>query len=119
MIVKVYEVSSSDIDLNGKTIEWKSYRVGYKTLSPNEWVACARKRFTYKWGNYPLIFSFMDLESKHMAPEIEVNSTIEEVNIPDDHITIEKYIEQFKMPKRAKELVKLKQKELTINRFDL
>ena len=119
MIVKVYKVSCSDVGLNGKTVEWKSYTAEYETLSPNEWVACARKRFKYKWGNFPLRFSFMDLESNHMAPKIEVNSTVEEVNIPDDPITIEEYIEQFTMPKRAKELVKIKQKEIAIDRFDL
>lgn len=119
MIVKVYKVSCSDVELNGKTVEWKSYSAGYENLSPNEWVACAKKRYKDKWGSFPLIFSFMELESRHKAPKIEVKSTVEDVNIPDDPITIEEYIKQFTMPKRAKELVKIKQKEVAIDRFDL
>ena len=119
MIVKVYKVSCSDVGLNGRTLEWKSYQIGYKTLSTSEWIARPINRFKHKWGIYPLIFSFMDLESNHMAPKIEVNSTVEEVNIPDDPITIEEYIEQFTMPKRAKVLLKIKQREVAIDRFDL
>ena len=119
MIVKVFNMKSSEVDHNGRTLEWKLYQVGYHTLSACEWIARPRTRFKYKWGSYPLIFSFIEVESKAMVPKIEVNSTVQEVGIPDDPITIEEYIEQFTMPKRAKELVKIKQREIAINRFDL